>query len=66
MGKFKNGDKVKCVEADGTPFTNGEVLTVEFTTIDGGQHYVHLSGTFGGWFDGRFKIVGPTFKGNTK
>lgn len=36
MGKFKNGDKVKCVEADGTPFTNGEVLTVKFTTIDGG------------------------------
>ena len=65
MCKFKKGDKVKCVEVDGTPFTNGEVLTVAFTIIDEGQHFVHLSGTFGGWFCGRF-VAANTFKGNIK
>ena len=63
--KFKAGDRVKCVDVDGTPFTKGEVLTVEFTLTDEDQHYMHLSGTSGGWFCERFVLVG-TFKGNIK
>lgn len=65
MSKFKVGDKVKCVDVDGTPFTDGEVLTVEFTSINEVQHYVHLPGIFGGWFCERFVVVGA-FKGNIK
>lgn len=59
--KFKVGDRVECLNDNGTPFTQGQVYTINGVSIDDG--FVSLKEdqkerfVCAGWLFDRFKLI---------
>lgn len=61
MTDFKPGDRVRCVDAEISPFEDGQILTVE--RVYGNSRPIHLGlttregGRTDGWASDRFRLV---------